>query len=228
MNTFTINILATTVILSLILAYQPQPPISNLKSQILNSGNGDYQLLENSSSFKKALQTKNDTTNTIISDFVQEKKLEVLSEKIITKGKFYFKKPQKLRWEYTEPFDYIIIINDGKVMIDDEGSKSEFDMENNKLFRQINDLLVNLVRGQIFDSDDYQAQFMQNSDSYKVKLKPVDKKLKEYINKIHIVFNKETLAVQQVKMTEKSGDYTLINFENKRLNGEVPDGLFEM
>ena len=33
-----------------------------------------------------------ESTNTIVSDFVQEKNLSVLSEKIISKGQFYFQK----------------------------------------------------------------------------------------------------------------------------------------
>ncbi len=190
--------------------------------------NENYQKMKNPEFFKKALQTKNDTTYTIQSDFVQEKNLAVLSDKIITKGSFYFKKPKKLRWEYTDPFHYVTIINADDVMIEDKGNKSKFNMGNNKLFRQVNDLLVNLIQGRIFNDEDYSATILQNAHSYKVELIPVDQKMKDYIKTIHIVFNKKTLVVQKVKMIEESGDYTLINFKNKRLNQKIPDKLFEI
>ena len=55
-------------------------------------------------------------TLSIESDFVQEKNLQVLSEKIISKGHFTFKKENRLRWEYTSPSKYLIVINNQKII----------------------------------------------------------------------------------------------------------------
>lgn len=188
----------------------------------------DYKQLREVNAFKEALRKKNDTTNTIISNFKQEKKLDIMDENITTKGKFYFQKPDKLRWEYTDPFKYLVIINKDKVMIDDKGKKSKFDMGNNQLFQQVNDLLVNLVRGNIFSSDNYRTQFFQNEATYKVELKPKGQDMKEYIREINIVFAKSNLQVEQVKMLEDEGDYTIIDFTEKRLNEEIASHLFKM
>jgi outer membrane lipoprotein-sorting protein len=48
------------------------------------------------------------STNTIKSDFVQEKNLSMLSEKIVSKGKFWFKKENKVRMEYSAPSYYLM------------------------------------------------------------------------------------------------------------------------
>ncbi len=210
--------------------FQGQSPISNHTFQILHShqADGDYQKLQDVPSFKKALQKKNDTTHTIISNFEQKKKLEVMEEAIVTNGKFYFQKPGKLRWEYTDPFDYLIVINDDQVMIEDKGNTSEFDMGNNKLFQQVNDLLVNLVRGDIFSNNDYSATFFTNESTYKVKLSPNSQEMKDYMQAIHIIFDKESLRVQQVEMMENEGDFTRIVFTEKQLNEEIPADLFDI
>src|SRR5438045_7261862 len=59
-------------------------------------------------SFKSGLEQFSKNTHSIQSDFVQEKKLKMLNDKVISKGKLYFKKEDKLRWEYEEPYRYIV------------------------------------------------------------------------------------------------------------------------
>src|SRR4026207_213357 len=53
----------------------------------------------------------------IKSDFVQEKNLSMLSEKIISKGKFWFKKENQVRMQYSQPYPYLMILNKDKVFI---------------------------------------------------------------------------------------------------------------
>ena len=51
-----------------------------------------YKVLTETASFKKKLSVENQKVNTTESQFIQEKYLSVLSEKIVSQGKFYFKK----------------------------------------------------------------------------------------------------------------------------------------
>ena len=61
--------------------------------------------------FKAAFSAATQKASSIKSDFVQEKNLSMLSEKIISKGKFWFKKESLVRMEYTQPYQYLLIIN---------------------------------------------------------------------------------------------------------------------
>jgi len=73
--------------------------------------------MKNVAGFRQSFSEVTKKTLTIEAGFIQEKNLSVLSEKIITKGKFLFKKENKLRWEYTDPFHYLIILNNGTMFI---------------------------------------------------------------------------------------------------------------
>ncbi|MEI7663996.1 MAG: outer membrane lipoprotein carrier protein LolA, partial [Bacteroidota bacterium] len=86
-------------------------------------------------------------TQTITSDFVQEKNMSMIREKIVTKGKFYFKKERMLRWEYLQPFSYIIVIRNDQVSIRDENKVSQFNVQSNKVFQEINRVILGCVRG---------------------------------------------------------------------------------
>ncbi len=49
--------------------------------------------------------------------FVQTKNLSMLNDKMVSKGQMYYSQPNKLRWEYTSPYNYIFIFNETKVYV---------------------------------------------------------------------------------------------------------------
>src|ERR1700733_10699995 len=61
--------------------------------------------------FKEQFSEIAKKTVTIKSDFVQEKNLSMLSEKISSKGMFWFKKDNMLRMEFDKPYEYLMILN---------------------------------------------------------------------------------------------------------------------
>src|SRR5690242_16413448 len=92
--------------------------------------------------FKSGLEQFSKNTHSIQSDFIQEKKLKMLNDKVISKGQLYLKKENKLRWEYDDPYKYIVAMNNGKVMLKDEGKVTTYDANANKLFLELNDILI--------------------------------------------------------------------------------------
>jgi len=169
--------------------------------------------------------TKN--TNSLESSFIQEKNLDVISEKIISRGKFYFKKDDKLRWEYTEPFPYLIIMNGDKVLIKDEKKENRFDASSNKIFTEINSIMLGSIRGTILNEDKkFKIDFRENDQYHLVKMSPLSQQVITYITEIRIYFNKVSHHVSRLEMVEASGDYTKIEFTGMKINNNVPDENF--
>ncbi len=188
----------------------------------------NLQPMKDVASFKEKLEASAKETTTIDSDFTQYKYLSFLSEEIESKGHFSFKKDNLLRWEYFEPFEYLIILNDSKLMIKDEEDVSNFDLDANQAFQKINDMIVNSVQGNVLDEAMYDMTFKENTDYYFVELIPVDEKMKEYMQGIHLYFDRGDYTVSKIKMIELSADYTTIKFYNKKLNAEIPNERFSV
>lgn len=167
-------------------------------------------------------------TLTTESDFVQEKSLSVLSEKIISKGHFLFKKENQLRWEYTDPFPYTIVINKDKVTIKDDEKISHYDMNSNKVFKRINDIMINSVQGNITNNKDYRIVFLENIQFFLVEMTPLKKEGKDFLKTINLYFERDGYYVSKVKLIENSGDYTLIEFVNHKKNESIPDTRFTL
>ena len=114
-----------------------------------------FRLVKDTLVLKLKVENMSKALNSIDADFVQEKNLSVLSERIISKGHLMFKKENLLRWEYFTPSKYLIVINKEKVFIKDEKKTSKYDMNSNKVFKEINDIMISCVQGTIFKSSKF-------------------------------------------------------------------------
>jgi outer membrane lipoprotein-sorting protein len=187
-----------------------------------------YTSIKNIADFKLRLTAAAAKVATIESNFTQEKNLNVLSDKIISKGKFYFKKEKSLRWEYSEPYQYLIILHDDKIILRDENMVSKFDVQSNKMFREINTIILGCVQGTLLhDEKRFSSAFSENSSYYLVKLKPLGNPLKESLSEIWIFFDRSDLTVSKLEMHENSGDYTNISFSLKKINQTITDDKFK-
>jgi outer membrane lipoprotein-sorting protein len=165
-------------------------------------------------------------TETIKSDFVQDKNLSMLSEKITSKGKFWFKKEGLLRMEYEKPYEYVMILNKGDMYIKDGKKETKVSLKSNKIFQQVNKIIVDCVRGTVFDNPDFTTKAFENSGTYMVKLSPATKGLKDFFKNIDVVIDKKDYSVTTIIMNENSGDNTALHFTNRAFNTPIPDAIF--
>ncbi len=187
------------------------------------SAQESFKPMANIEAFKSDLVTMSASTQTIISDFIQEKNLSVLSEKIISKGQLYFKKPNNIRWEYTEPYRYLIIISHNQLYTRDDKNNHLYDTQSNVLFQEMNRFITGCIQGDILENDqDYLTEYFESKTRYYVKLIPRAEKMKQMLNEVQIYFNKGDLTVSSLKMVESGEDYTLIDFINKMVNTDIP------
>ena len=185
-----------------------------------------YLPMKDTSAFKTKLETATKSVNSIKSDFVQEKNLSALSEKIISKGKFYFKKNNLLRWEYVKPFKYLIVFNDTRITIKDEGKVSQFDMKSSELFGKVNDIILRSIRGDVLRNKDFSYQFFESEKYFQLRMFPLQKSIKVLFRQINISFDKKDYSVSRLELIEPSGDFTKIDFSGKKFNETIPEEIF--
>jgi len=175
---------------------------------------------------KEKINRVSKETNSLESDFVQVKTLSMLSEKITSKGHFCFKKDNLLRWEYVSPYTYIIVINKEKVLIKDENKLKKYDMNSNKIFKEINDIMISCINGNILNSNKFKIAYSENDKGYRLELTPLAKGMKESLKKIYMYFDKAVTSVIKLEMVEATDDFTVIDFTNKKVNGDIPAEKF--
>lgn len=165
-------------------------------------------------------------TGTIQADFTQEKEMSFMQETIVSPGRFYFQKEKLLRWEYTGPVIYAIVVNGNRIRISDEGREKDFDAGSNRIFMEISDIMSGMVNGSLLNSDKFRATWFESPAHYIVELVPVATAMKDYLSMIRLEISKQDFSVDGLKMVEKSGDFTRITFRNKQFNEVIPAQIF--
>lgn len=188
----------------------------------------NFVLVNDIESLNKAIKENSLKVTSIKSDFEQHKVLSMLEETLISEGNFLYKKENNVKWQYTSPFEYTIIIANGKFMINNEGRISEFDLNSNEMFRQINNMIITAISGDFIDNDDFSVIFKENSNFYLAELMPVEETVSEMLEAINIYFNKKNLGVEKVKFIEPGDDYTLIVFKNREQNITLNNKEFQI
>jgi len=184
--------------------------------------------LKNPEVFKKQFIESTKTKESLQADFIQEKSLTMLSEKIISTGKFQFVKNDKLRMEYLHPFTYLLILNGGKIFIKDGQKENTISAGSNPVFKQVNQILIECLSGNMLDNHDFQPHIYENSGSWLIEFKPTVKNLKELYKNINIVMDKKDFTALSIGMYDVSGDKTIIRFQNKVLNAQISESLFKI
>ncbi|WP_341835081.1 outer membrane lipoprotein carrier protein LolA [Chitinophaga pollutisoli] len=187
-----------------------------------------FKPVANLDQFKREFAAAAQKTQSIKSDFVQEKYLSMLSDKITSKGKFWFKKENRVRMEYASPTFYLMIINGKNVRIKDARSDKNISTGGNKLFEQISRITADCVQGNVLNNKDFSAKVQENAQQYLLQLAPVAKGMKDFFSSIELLVDKKDLGVTKIVMHEASGDRTEMIFTKKELNAAIPDEMFAL
>jgi len=166
--------------------------------------------------------------NTMQCDFTQVRELSFMDEKVTSEGKVHFKKTNKIRLEYTKPYQYVFTM-DGQNMKMTSGGQTTTTLTNqSKLFNEISKVLVGGVSGSgLIDSPDFDTQFMVGSDDYKMVLTPKKKEVRDLFSAIQLYVGKSDNRIRAIELLEKGGDKTTITLRNFQLNTAINDELFK-
>ncbi|KIC95238.1 LolA family protein [Flavihumibacter solisilvae] len=185
-----------------------------------------FQPVADMNGFRNAFSTASAAIHSITSNFTQEKNLSLLSEKITSKGKFWFKKENLVRMEYQQPFNYLMIINGNNVYIKDGQQENRISVKSNKLFQKINKITIDCVKGTVLSNTDFKTKAFENSQYYLIEMVPVAKDLKEFFSMILVTVDRKDYSVSKINMIEQGGDNTLISFQQKEINTTIADAVF--
>jgi outer membrane lipoprotein-sorting protein len=172
------------------------------------------------------LRVQATSVESISSEFSQESHLSVFEETIVSNGRFLFRKPDKLRWEYLHP------ITEGFALDGDQGvrwtetTKTSFSLRS--------DPLMNIVARQLlawatFDLEWLSAEYdiaLAGESPVLLKLVPKDTDTSQVLKHLLIEFSVSSNTVQRVEIHDQSGDLTRILFENSHVNTPLDNGIF--
>ena len=162
---------------------------------------------------KRQISEKALSIESLECDFVQTKHLKVLNNELVSRGKMYYLKGGKLRWEYLEPQSTVFAIN-GK---DDP----------NRIKAKAAAMILDLVSGGCLnDGSGFESSVEEKDGFYSVELLPKRREIKMLFEKITLSFDKKTLLVSKAELTAKNSDVTSVEFHDIKTGVDIPSDMF--
>lgn len=164
------------------------------------------------------LQQKYETISTIEADFVQEATSKAMKRSDTSDGKVYFKKPGKMRWEYKQPLQDLIISNGKTVWVYQPDLSQAIE-------KPFDAGAAGLATDFLSGIGDLKKNFkVKVADDNTITLVPRD--AGENIKKITLALDSNGL-VRKTTIDDAYGNETSITFKNMKTNTELKDSLFE-
>ncbi len=165
---------------------------------------------------------------TLASDFTQEKHLEIFRETLVSQGRFYFARPDKLRWETTAPVASGFLLNGsgGKRWHQRAGAPVPFDLGREPGMKLIAEQLLAWARVDLDWLKERYHLTLVGTAPVTLRLVPRQVAAKQYLDYLLIAFDAKGRHVASVEVHEQGGDYTLIRFDAAVLNQPLDPALF--
>lgn len=157
---------------------------------------------------------------------LQEKRLEMFKDTVSSRGRFAYRRPDRLRWELTDP------VVTGFVLTGPAGRRWHGLTGKTEAFTLESDPMMRVIAGQILAS--VRADFSPLQKEYRVSVSsesPVTLLLEPltpnaFVEMVTVTFSRKNEYVESVTVREKGGDQTTIGFSEVEVNRPLPDGTF--
>jgi outer membrane lipoprotein carrier protein len=170
------------------------------------------------------IRESREKTKDFSADLLQEKKISLLKEKVISKGKIRFKKPDKISIEFFHP-ETSQMVYDGKTFLlyfKEEKMAERYQVQGNPVVEKY----------LLFSKDPFQeklAQWKIVEDRETVLALEILPKVKDPLFvKTRMWISKKDWIITGMEMVEKNGDTTTLRYSNMRVNMGLADSDFEI
>lgn len=160
--------------------------------------------------------------------FVQQKTMAILAEPTVAEGTMHYAAPDRMRWEYTTPYAFALVVNGERIVKVTDGKTEVLDGNAGRMYQGIVGIIMGSASGKnLFDTTVFDIKLFDDGTFWKAEMTPKRRDMKRMFSQLVFHFDKKTNTISQVEMVETSGDKTTITFEGIRLNEAIGEEKFQ-
>jgi outer membrane lipoprotein-sorting protein len=151
--------------------------------------------------------------------------MEILARPLVSKGIFYFRTPNSLRWEYRSPVQSILLMHEGRTKryIMRNGAITEDAGAQLQSMQVVLQDIAQWLNGRFEENPAFSASL---EPPRKIVLRPKDKSLANIIQRIELILSDRPGIIAAVMIYEGEKSYTRFEFQNTILNQPLQDSIF--
>jgi outer membrane lipoprotein carrier protein len=172
----------------------------------------------------KRIRESREKTVDFSADLLQEKKISLLKDRVISRGKIRFKKPDRIFIEFFHP-ETSQMVYDGKTFLlyfKEEKMAERYRVQGNPV----------VERYLLFSKDPFQEKLarwriVEDRESFLV-MEILPQVKDAFFAKTRMWVSKKDWLITGMEMEEKNGDMTILRYSNVRVNTGLSDTDFEI
>jgi outer membrane lipoprotein carrier protein len=166
---------------------------------------------------------------TIQADFEQDRESHLLAAPSHSRGRFYFRAPDEVRWQYEAPREMTVVIKDGTALTYRPAEKRAERIEVGHVQRRVLRLLGAAEPLETLKRY-FSLTFLDPGDdhNYVLTLDPLTHQLKKRFREVRVEIDRTRFLPVAVSYTEADGDRTAYTFSQIVLNQPLPADLFNL
>lgn len=160
--------------------------------------------------------------------FVQEKTSSMLAEPTIAEGTMHYAAPDRMRWEYTKPYAFALVVSGERIIKVTDGKAEVVDGKSNRMYQGIVSIIMGSASGKkLFDASVFDVELYDDNEFWRAEMTPKRRDMKRMFSQLVFRFDKKTKDISRVEFKEASGDITSIRFEDIKLNEAIEESKFQ-
>lgn len=163
----------------------------------------------------------------VSADFVQHKYLKILAKPMESHGRFVFRAPDSIRWEYMDPIKSVMIMNSGDLgrYSFHKGRWEKDASASVEALRVVVDEIQSWLTGSFKDSKAFSAR-LDTHQKRTVIMEPKQKAMAEIIQRIVLTLGQRPGSIKRVEIIEGPDARTVMDFEKVELNVQLDKSSF--
>jgi len=177
----------------------------------------------------KEVQKRQASVKSIQADFKQQKSLALLAEPQRSRGTFAYEKPDRVRWNYTEPTPVTMLIAGGRMTTFYPNLKRAESLEigrfQDRIFKYMG---AGNAIGELATWFSFRFSDRKGDATWKLDLVPKTSQVAKRVKHITIWIDRKSFMTSKFEYVEADGDTTLYEFTSIRVNEPVPAAAFKL
>jgi outer membrane lipoprotein-sorting protein len=151
-------------------------------------------------------------------EFTQRNRVKLFKQELTSKGRFSFRKPRQIRWEYTAPDPSLLLLDGNQATLTTPGAPPQvFDLERDATMRAIFDQLLAWLGPGSLDAARAEYDLAATEATLKLTPKPTAAVAKAF-SRVELRFDSKSWLVRSILLVEKNGDEKEITFTRLQKN----------
>ena len=159
--------------------------------------------------------------------FVQEKTSSMLAEPSVAEGTMHYAAPDRMRWEYTAPYAFALVVNGERLVKVTDGKAEVLEGNAGRMYQGMVNLIIGSASGKkLFDTTVFDIVFYDDNGFWRADMTPKRRDMKRMFSQLVFRFDKKTNGISRVEFVSANCDITSIRFEEIKVNEAIGDKVF--